>query len=224
MIYIYEQENIFMKKIIFSSPLKHKIRITKNDLRKNLIFILFFILLFIGIAVGSINGQKADNELMKRLDFIFLTNFDVRCSQGVFSAFISSFATTFIFLSVIFLLGLSVWGGIVVALIPFFKGYGYGLSVGYLYFRYGFYGVLYNILIVLPGAFLCSAVIVAASQEAFGNSMKFISHFRHSSADNSMNIQVKKYMLSMLWCLFLAAVSATVDMLFSLCFSWIFKF
>lgn len=213
-----------MKKIIFSNPLKHKIRITHNDLRNNLVFVVFFIILFIGIAIGSLNGKNADTELLKRLDFIFLTNFDIRCSQGVLATFISSFATAFIFLAVIFFLGLSLWGGIVVAAVPFFKGYGYGLSVGYLYFKYGFYGIMYNILVMLPGAFLCSAVIVAASQETFKNSFKFISYLKSSSAETDTHIQIKRFMLSMLWCLFLAAVSAAVDMMFSLCFSWIFNF
>lgn len=213
-----------MKKIVFSNPLKRKMPITRYNLRKNLVFIVFLILLFIGIAVGAINGQKADTELMKKLDFIFLTNFDVRCSQGAFMAFISSFATASVFLLAIFLLGLSVWGGIVIAAIPFFKGYGYGLSVGYLYCTYGFYGIMYNILVILPGAFLCSAVIVAASQESFKNSLKFMSYFMRSTVNENPHTQIKKYMLSMLCCLFLSAVSAGADMLFSLCFSWIFNF
>ncbi len=213
-----------MKKIIFSNPLKNRFGITVRDLRKNAPFIVFLILLFLGIAIGAVHGQKGDTALMNRLDFIFLTNFDIRCTQGVLSSFISSFATAFIFLIVIFLLGLSMWGEILIAAIPFFKGYGYGLSVGYLYCMYGFYGIMYNILIILPGAFLCSVIIAAASQEAFRNSLKFASCCIRSSTSENLNMQTKKYIVSMLWCLFLAAISSLADMLFSLCFSWIFDF
>lgn len=213
-----------MKKIIFSNPLKHKIRISRNDIKRNAVFAVFCILVFIGIITGAFGGKNADSELLKKLDFIFLTNFDVRCSGGVLSAFVSSFASSFLFLLVIFLLGLSVWGGIVVATIPFFKGYGYGLSVGWLYCNYGFNGVLYNILIILPGAFLCSALIAAASDSAFKISVKLMSYCsRHISADN-IHISMKRYLVSMLWFLFLAAVSAAVDMIFSLCFSRFFSF
>lgn len=213
-----------MKKIIFSNPLKHKIRINRNDIKKNAVFAVFCVLLFIGITAGALSGKNADNELLKRLDFIFLTNFDVRCSRGVLSAFVSSFASSFSFLLVIFLLGLSVWGGFVVAAIPFFKGYGYGLSVGWLYCNYGFYGVFYNILVILPGAFLCSAVIAAASDSAFENSLKLMSYCSRSVSSDNIHISIKRYIISMLWFLVLAAVSAVADMFFSLCFSWIFTF
>lgn len=213
-----------MKKIIFSNPLKHKIRINRNDIKRNAVFAVFCILVFVGIIIGALNGRNADNELLKRLDFIFLTNFDVRCSRVVLSAFVSSFASSFLFLLVIFLLGLSVWGGTVVAAIPFFKGYGYGLSVGWLYCNYGFYGVLYNILVILPGAFLCSALIAAAANSAFEISLKLMSSCSRSVSADSVHISVKRYLLSMLWFLVLAAVAAAVDMIFSLCFSWIFSF
>ncbi|MGN0470965.1 MAG: hypothetical protein ACI4GV_08645 [Acutalibacteraceae bacterium] len=213
-----------MKNIIFSNPLKHKIRINRNDIKTNAVFAVFCILVFIGIISGALSGKNADSELLKRLDFIFLTNFDVRCSRGVLSAFVSSFASSFLFLLVIFLLGLSVWGGTVVAAIPFFKGYGYGLSVGWLYCNYGFYGVLYNILIILPGAFLCSAVIAAASDSAFKNSLKLMSYCSRTVSADSIHINMKRYLISMLWFLILAAVSAAADMFFSLCFSWIFSF
>lgn len=212
-----------MKKIIFSNPIKHKLKFSEKDLKKNAVFIIFYLLFLAGIVIGSIYGQKADSDLMKKLDFIFLTNFDVRCSQGIFSAFTSSFATAFIFLLIIFLFGLSIWGGILVGALPFFKGYGYGLSVGYLYSAYGFYGVMYNILIILPGAFVCSLVVVAASQESLKNSFGLMSYFRYSAVNQNPHIKIRKYMISMLWFFVLIAFSSVIDMLFSLCFSWIFN-
>lgn len=212
-----------MKKIIFwnsvnITKLKHK------NIKKNIIFIIFFFIFFVGIIIGAVSESKADDELLKKLDFVFLTNFNAKCSQNIFSIFISSFASVFIFLIVIFLLGLSVWGGIIVAIIPFFKGYGYGLSVGWLYYTHGFYGIIYNILIILPGAFICSAVIIAASQEAFKNSLKFMSYLLRSDSSAELHTYTNRFLASMLWCLALGAVSSLTDMFFSICFSWIFNF
>ena len=215
---------MIMKNIIFSSPFHGKRYVRLPEIRKNLLFILFMLMLFAGITVGALCGRTADKQLMEDLDIIFLTNFKVRCSQGVLDAFVASFASAFIFILVIFLLGLSVWGGFISAAVPFIKGYGYGLATGYLYGTYGLTGILYNILIILPGAFLCSAVIAAAAQEAFRSSTKIISIFRKTAVSDDPNIQMKKYMLSMLWLLFIAAVSSAIDMLFSLMFSWLFNF
>ncbi len=215
---------MLMKKIIFSSPFHKKRYLRLPEIRKNLLFIFFMLTLFAGITVGALCGRTDDEQLMENLDIIFLTNFKVRCSQGILDSFVASFASAFIFILIIFLLGLSVWGGFIAAAVPFVKGYGYGLATGYLYSTYGLTGILYNILIILPGAFLCSAVIAAASQEAFRSSIKIISVFRKTTVSDDPHIQMKKYLLSMLWLLFLTAVSSAVDMLFSLMFSWLFSF
>lgn len=215
---------MFMKKIIFSSPFNRKRYKRLPELGKNMPFIFFVLTIFAGIILGAFCGRTADKKLMENLDIIFLTNFNVRCSQGIIDAFVASFASVFIFILIIFLLGLSVWGGFIAVVVPFIKGYGYGLAAGYLYSTYGMTGILYNILIILPGAFLCSAVIAAASQEAFRNSIKIISVFRKTAVSDDPHIQMKKYLLSMLWLLFLSAVSSAVDMIFSLMFSWLFSF
>ncbi len=211
-----------MKKIIVSSPLK--VRFHRIRLRGNGALILLCMVILIGIVCGAVSGKNADADVMKRLDFIFQTNYHIRCSQGMLSAFVSSFGSAVIFLTVIFFLGLSLWGGFLAWSVPFLKGYGYGLSVGYLYSAYGFYGVGYNLLIVLPGAFLSAMIIAGAAQEAVRNSFKMIGIFTKCAVKDDPHIQMTNYLKMMLWLLFLSAVSAVADMLFALCFSWIFKF
>ena len=209
-----------MKNIIFSSPFK----LRNYGAGKNIGLIIFCAVLFTGIIFGAVSGRNADGDLMKRLDFIFQTNYHIRCSQGLLSAFVSSFGSAVIFLMIIFLLGLSLWGGFFSWTVPFFKGYGYGLSVGYLYGLYGFYGVGYNLLIVLPGMFISSIVISKAAQEAMINSVKIINLFGKKEVRDDPHIQMKKYLKMMFVLLILCTVSSLIDMLFAMCFSWIFKF
>ncbi len=213
-----------MKNIILLNPLKNKFGINKSNLKRNLLMIIFLSIFFGGIVYGALNGKKADSQLLQRLDFMFNTNYDIRCSKGVFSSFVSSFASSAIFLFIIFLLGLSLWGGIFSAVVPFLKGYGYGLAVGFLYNSYGIWGIIYNLLIILPGAFLCSLVIAAAAQDSFKNSINITSCFTKAAIRDDPQIQMKKYLLSMLWYLGLCAAASVIDMVCSFCFSWIFKF
>ncbi len=215
---------MLMKNIILFSPLKEKFKINKVTVRKNLLMIFFCMLLFGGIVFGAVSSGNADKELLGRLDFIFNTNYDIRCTNGFLSAFVASFASAVIFLLIIFLLGLSLWGGIFTVLVPLFKGYGYGLAVGFLYSSYGLKGIFYNLFIILPGAFICSLVIASAAQEALKNSLKLTSCFVKSTVRDDPHIQMKRYMLSMLWYLGLCAVASLIDMLCSLCFSWLFQF
>lgn len=213
-----------MKNVIFSNPLKDKVKLNRFNIQKNILLLLFCMLLFGGIVYGSLSSRNADKELLNRLDFMFNTNYDIRCARGFLSSFVSSFASSFIFLLIVFLLGLSLWGGIFSAAVPFLKGYGYGLAVGFLYSSYGFRGIIYNILIILPGAFMCSLVIAAAAQDSLKNSVKLTIYFIKTAVRDDPQIQMKKYLVSMLWYLVLCAAAAVVDMLCALSFSWIFKF
>lgn len=213
-----------MKRIIFSNPVKRYVYSGGNELRRSRAYILFCAALFAGIIYGALSSRNADEQLLKRLDFIFQTNFDIRCTQGPVSAFVSSFASSVILLTLIFLLGLSLWGGFVASVIPFFKGYGYGLSVGYLYGAYGLKGVFYNILVILPGTFISASVIAAAALYSFRNSLKISACFIRTPVQDDPNRQMKSYLASMLRMLVICSFAALTDMLCSLCFSWIFYF
>ncbi len=213
-----------MKNIIVSNPVQRYLRVGQSGLKKNGFFLLFCLILFGGIVYGAVSGRSADSGLLQRLDFIFQTNFEVRCSQGLFSAFIASFASSVLFLTVIFLLGLSLWGGFFAVLVPFFKGYGYGLSVGFLYNAYGLQGICYNLLVILPGMFFSSAVIAAAALGAFRNSWHMIAGLFRSSMTIDLRELLMRYCRLMVRILLLCTAAAILDMLCALCFSWLFHF
>ena len=60
-----------MKKIIFSSPFKVRMRFKDSG-----VLLMFCIVLFTGIVCGAVSGRNADSDMMKRLDFIFQTNYN----------------------------------------------------------------------------------------------------------------------------------------------------
>ena len=210
-----------MKRIVFAHPLKKQMFF---GLRRNKLLFFLGLLLFAGIVFGAVSSRTADALLMKRLDFIFQTNFDLRTEQGWFAAFVSSFASSVIFLLLLLLLGLSLWGGVLTAAVPFFKGYGYGLSVGYLYAAYGLKGIFYNILVILPGMFLSALVLTASAVLSWKNAFRLCASFLRISAGSDGHGQLRDYRTAMLRCLVVCALAAVLDMLCALCFSWIFQF
>lgn len=215
---------MLMKRIIFARTDRSIMPPQLADLRKNILFYILLLTLLGGVAAGAAAGRTIDRPALERLDIVFLTDFTVRCSQGALSSFVASFASGFLFMLVLILGGSSLWGAAVCFAVPFIKGYGYGLGIGFLYSSYGLQGILYNILVILPGAFLCSVVIAAASLESLRSSLGLASQFIRSAVSDDPTIRMKKYLLSMLWLLFLTAVSSGADMLFSMLFSWMFNF
>lgn len=215
---------MLMRKIIWSARLFGKNQSRLYAPFKSTLFLAMMITLFAGIITGSICGASADEGLMKKLNVIFLTDFHIRCEQNAADVFIASSGCSFIFLLTVFLCGLALWGFIAASVIPFVKGYGYGLSVGYLYSVYSFRGIMYNLLIILPGAFICCAVICAACCESMDHSFGMLSSYRRAPVSDDPHIRIKHFLLSMLWLLMLSLLSSAADVLFSVIFSRFFDF
>lgn len=211
-----------MKRVIFTRPIR-KLHF-KFDFKKNGLALFFFCFILAGIIIGAVCARNASKDMMDSLDFFFLTNFTLRSQYGALDIFISSFAAAFVFLLCVFLLGLSAWGLPVIPLVPMFKGLGFGLSVGYLYAAYGMSGIWYNLLIILPGAFLNSLVLLSASCIATKHSVKMLSVLVHSNISEDMHKEFCKYLYKMMWLLIILAISCVVDMVFTLLFAGFFHF
>lgn len=213
---------MFMKRIIYSNTIGKKLHFLRWDFKRYVPLIALTFLLFCGIVFGAVSARNVDKRFIDEFDFIFRANYDIKASQGLLSVFVASLASSGIFLAVLFLFGLSLWTLPFTVMIPFCKGYGYGLCVGLLYQLYSMNGILYNILIVLPGVFVTSAILIKASETAAKNTCKMILCFVRSAVRDDPHLQMKRYFLNMLWLLGGCIAAAVLDMLFSLLFSWIF--
>ena len=131
-------------------------------------FLLVFLGLFLitGLILGVIFIRNADYSLLKTLDFVFFSNVKARSALPVLSIFVASLASSFLFLLFCFLCGLSIWGAYCVPLAPLFRGFGMGITAGYLYAAYGFQGFLFHLAVILPGASICLIAILIASRES----------------------------------------------------------
>ncbi len=205
-----------MKNIIFLNKTNHR------AIRTNALFLLFWGILLLGVIFGAVTSKNTDANTFRQLDFILRTNYDIKDTQGIWFSFIASFASSTVFLFFLLLMGLSVWGSFLTIAVPFFKGYGYGIATGVLYGNYGLYGILYNVLIVLPGAFLSAIIIVAATKVSFQNSVSLTKATLKPTCDNPYSLS--PYLISMMWCLILCAFCAVAESICFLCFSWIFHF
>ena len=103
-----------MKGIVLSFGLPRRRRVHLPDIKKVFkrygVMILFGTLLLTGLALGIICARFADSQTLRSLDFLFTTNLDARLSQSALGTFCACFASDFIFLICIYLLGLTSWG------------------------------------------------------------------------------------------------------------------
>lgn len=192
-----------------------------QTVRTNRGTVLLALLFLAGMALGSVYARNAGSDVLNELDFLFAGNFKTRSSGPAYSVFLASFASSFLFLLLCFLCGLSMWGSLFIPLIPVFRGFGLGLTSGYLYSMYGGKGVLFNLVVILPGAFFCCLSILFAAREGMRFSRVVAGHGSESGVNGS---KVRLYSLHYGAYLGLALLSALCDLFFSACFGGLFSF
>ena len=223
----------FMKSIVFSFKKRYFFRrpkgISPSDvryfIRRYAVELIFVSAFLAGLVFGSIYASKADFQMLNSLDFLFTTNLDARLAQNAVGTFCACFASDFMFLSVVFLLGLAPWGIPFLPFVSAFKGFGTGLTAAYLMVTYSFKGAGFYLLVVLPGTFLFSLALVKLSASAFVISKQmFFSLIGHSHQVNSLKNEVMDYCSKSVSALIMTFCSALLDTALWCLFSGTFNF
>ena len=189
-------------------------------------FLLVFLGLFLiaGLILGVIFIRNADYSLLKTLDFVFFSNVKARSALPVLSIFVASLASSFLFLLFCFLCGLSIWGAYCVPLAPLFRGFGMGITAGYLYAAYGFQGFLFHLAVILPGAFICLIAILIASRESMLFSKKIHLGRKTGEQEAQPKNNVRHFFIRFSILTGILIIGALVDVLTTVCFSGLFVF
>lgn len=189
-------------------------------------YLLIFLAVFLlcGMVFGAIFARSADLEALKKLDFLFSSNYKARTSQPWTAVFMASLASSFVFILCCFLCGLSMWGMFCIPAIPFFRGFGLGLTSGYLYAAYGFRGVLFNVIIIIPGAFVCILSILLAAREGMLFSKKIAACDIKLDKKGHTWPPLKVYFSHFGAVIVIAFAAAVIDLLMAVCFAGIFSF
>lgn len=173
---------------------------------------MFVFLLFAGIAIGSVYAKNADASMIESLDFLFTTNFDARLTQNFAGIFCACLASDFIFLISVYLLGLAPWGIPFMLFIIFFKGFGIGLTAGYLFIGKSLAGIGFYLLILLPGTFLFCMALVQFSSFAFNFSKRmFLTLLNKGVLKSSLRVSTIAFSSRFISSLIITFLSAVLD-------------
>lgn len=172
--------------------------------------ITFAFLLVFGLAAGCVSSGNLSSDTLKNLDFLFMTNMPQRLSGGAIGAFCAGFASDFLFLFSAFLMGLSLWGVAALPFISFLRGFGIGVSAGYLLITYGFKGLLFYIFVLLPGIVISATVLI---YELNASLMFYISMCRKLFKKTSTDFRepIRLYMRRSLRYLIVTFIAALTD-------------
>lgn len=157
-----------MKKII--SKVKDRVKLDKN------LLLFFIILLFIGVVVGSIFVvmlNKADQTLIQEYLNGFLDNIKNN-KIDYWLVLKNNLWNIILFISVIWLLGISVIGLPVIVVMFFTKAFILGFSIGSIIFTYKLKGILFALIYIFPGQIFSLLACLILAMYAVSFSMKLI--------------------------------------------------
>lgn len=203
-----------MKRIYFSAvtPNLH-FRILKKELVGRGMLALLAIILLAGMICGAIAARNSDETMLARLDFLFSSNFQME-DQAMIETFAASFASTFLFLLAIVWMGMSLWGTVLIPVLPFFRGFGLGVSSGFLYATYGWQGVLFHTVVMLPGMVVSSVAILLSAREGMKFSKDLIgASFSSGKKGRGASPALREYLTRNGMILIVGAIAALLDMM-----------
>lgn len=153
--------------------LKRINNLSKRHLRNN--FVLYFILslsFIIGIFIGAILINKLSTEQSSKISnhFSWIFNFVKEQDFNSINIFISSLLSNMKILFIVWILGLTSIGLLIIPLIIVWKGVAIGFTVGFLVKGFGMKGFIFSLagllphyLIMIPGFLAIGAIGISNS-------------------------------------------------------------
>lgn len=183
------------------------------------------LMLLIGLAFGSVYSTIAEKSFVTSLDFLFSTNLEARLSQNAVGTFCACFASDFIFLFAVFLAGLAPWGIPVLPFLLLFKGFGIGLTAGYLFISHSLKGIGFYLLVLLPGTFLfCMSLVIFSSSAFFISKQMFLHTISRDVREAPLYNSVVRFASCGISCLIMSFLSAILDTVLWVLFAGNFNF
>ncbi len=188
------------------------------NLQQTTTLILLAVFFLFGMLLGALFIRKSDPSLLDALDQFCFTSISTRVNGSYWQLFLSSMASSFLFTLASFFSGLTMWGMFLTPLLPLLRGFGLGLTAGYLY-GFGGIGIWYFICIVLPGAFLSTLTVLLTSSEAIRCAHK-VRNRRYAFASQPA---ISSFLLRIGVFGFLSIVASFLDMGAVACFGGFFQ-
>lgn len=193
-----------MKKVI--SKVRNKVKLDKN------LLLFFIILLFIGIVVGSIFVvmlNKSDQTLIQEYLNGFLDNIQNN-KIDYWLVLKNNLWNILLFISAIWLLGISVIGLPVIVVMFFTKAFLLGFSIGSIVFTYKFKGILFALIYVFPGQVISLLACLILAMYAVSFSIKLI-HALIKRKTIDFKYMINRYLLIFLITLTIVVIMSLYD-------------
>ncbi len=199
----------------------HKYSLKITDILSNWKIIIPVIFSLAGILTGCFTG-KGEGRLFQTVTNYFNTVVLGRDTLSLGSDFIFYLILPSIFLTVVFFLGLSVFGSLITNAVPLVYGYLIGCVSFYLYSEYTLKGLAYCIIMIFPYGVLCLLAIVLCCRESISMSEYIIKSISKTGKflNYGFNTFYKSFFRNFIFIIIASALKTVLEYLFGSLFTF----
>lgn len=206
--------------IIKSKKIRKKEAFIKLIIENNGL-LLIFLFLILGLVFGTLSNKIG----FSFNENIFTNYLSLRQNEAFFSIFFNVLLELLPYIAVCFFAGTCMAGSFIVPAVVFYRGYVIGTMLGHLYLTHGLYGIVFNVIIVIPAVCISCMGIILMSREAFLFSLALMKLVFPGKAEgkslfNDFMLYCKRQLLIVL----LFVLASVVDAIFSIAFISFFNF
>ncbi|OJU11706.1 MAG: hypothetical protein BGN88_07320 [Clostridiales bacterium 43-6] len=193
-------------------------------LKGNRGMLLMAFLLLLGMLIGTLFIKNPNAYTTNYVSSLFGDFLSARRGQPFLNTLFISFFSVLPFLLALYISGLCALGMPACIFIPAFRGLGLGLTAGYLYATLSLKGIAFFALIIIPGAFISSIVLILAGRESLRFSSEMFKILLPSVRPNTLHEEFRRYSIKFLVLVLILFASSIMDALMSAAFFGFFSF
>ena len=179
--------------------------------QKNNTLILLGALFVAGMILGAMLLRGAGAETISLLERVVGGFIARRQQSGLSENFISAFASSMLFVAVLFVSGFCAIAQPLIVSAPLIRGLGFGFSAASLYARYGADAIGIVGVLILPGMLISTVAILICCKQALRLSGAFFFTMRPHAAKAGEPLPLRVYCLGYALAVGLCALGAFVE-------------
>lgn len=208
------------KSLKFKMSANHWVKYIKTQWQ----FLLICSFFISGLVSGALTAGGYIQSGDEALGVIVSGFVSSRTGQAFGEIFLSSIFSSLPFIAAAFLSGVCAIGIPFVPIIAIARGVGIGISLGYFYIYYGINGILYCLLMIIPGAVIASTALLLACKQSLDYSYLLFCHVFMPNKRQDKAIDIRIYCMRYAVFAVMIILSAIIDACFASLFSDLFVF
>lgn len=186
----------------------------KYPLNSNIVFFILTLCFLVGMIYGVVLiGQDPNNSMSQSMDILTKQYIKNKETISLLQQFWNSVFSSFIYITVAYIMGYCAVSQPVFIILPFINGLGISAFMTHLYLQYGFKGMIYSFFFIVPSSLICLFCILVSCREGIRLSNILLYNFFSDKINLTSVNMLKLYNLKYGIVVFISLLGGILDII-----------